>query len=178
MNFKLNFAQSVKLRLSSISVPDITCLVRYNRKRGSKTQLFTRSPPSCLTLRLNIALKVTYIFSYIFPCTIWNPKLTDTSVTSAQHVRASTMFSLLTVGNYWNILMFRWPCILANDQLNAQIFNTFIIILYMHMFRAVSCSSSGGQIVLIQHLVSSLSVSDRPVHQTVTYWQWRYQMLY
>ena len=35
----------------------------------------------------------------------------------------------------------------------------------MYVFRAVhvSCSSSGGQIVLIQHLVSSLSVSDRPV---------------
>ena len=35
----------------------------------------------------------------------------------------------------------------------------------MYMFRATSCSSSGGQIVLIQHLVSSLSVSDRPVHR-------------
>ena len=34
----------------------------------------------------------------------------------------------------------------------------------MYMFRAISCSSSGGQIVLIQRLVSSLSVSDRPVH--------------
>ena len=31
------------------------------------------------------------------------------------------------------------------------------------MFRATSCSSSGGQIVLIQHLVSSLSVCGRPV---------------
>ena len=49
---------------------------------------------------------------------------------------------------------------LANDQLNAQIFNTFITILYMYMFRAISCSSSGGQIVLIQHLVSSLTDSD------------------
>jgi hypothetical protein len=58
---------------------------------------------------------------------------------------------------------------LANDQLDAQIFNTFVTILYMYMFRAISCSSSGGQIVLIQHLVSSLSVSDRPVHRTVTY---------
>jgi len=54
----------------------------------------------------------------------------------------------------------------------------------MYMFRAISCSSSGGQIALIQHLVSSLSVSDRGVHRTgaqhrtVTYWQWRYQMLY
>jgi hypothetical protein len=52
----------------------------------------------------------------------------------------------------------------AIDQLDAQIFNTFITILYMYMFRAISCSSSEGQIVLIQHLVSSLSVSDRPVH--------------
>jgi len=33
------------------------------------------------------------------------------------------------------------------------------------MFRAITCSSSGGQIVLIQHLVSLLSVSDRPVHR-------------
>jgi len=52
---------------------------------------------------------------------------------------------------------------LVNDQLDAHIFNTFITFLYTYMFRAVSCSSSGGQIVLIQHLVSSLSVSDRPV---------------
>jgi len=36
--------------------------------------------------------------------------------------------------------------ILANDQLYAQIFNTFITILCM--FRAISCSSSGGQILL------------------------------
>jgi hypothetical protein len=32
------------------------------------------------------------------------------------------------------------------------------------MFRATSCSSSGGQILLIQHLVLSLSVTGRPVH--------------
>ena len=55
---------------------------------------------------------------------------------------------------------------LANVQLDAQIFDTFITILYMYMFRAISFSSSGRQIVLlIQHLVSSLSVSDRPVHR-------------
>jgi hypothetical protein len=54
---------------------------------------------------------------------------------------------------------------LHNDQINAQIFNTFITILYIYVFRAISCSSSGGQILLIQHLVSSLSVSDRPVHR-------------
>ena len=37
---------------------------------------------------------------------------------------------------------------LANGQLDAQIFNTFITILYMYMFRAISRSSSGAQIVL------------------------------
>ena len=55
---------------------------------------------------------------------------------------------------------------LANDQPDAQFFlNTFIIILYMYMFRAIFCSSSGGQIISIQHLASSLSLSDRPVHR-------------
>ena len=55
---------------------------------------------------------------------------------------------------------------LDNDQLDAQIFfiNTFITILYVYMFRAISCSSSGGQIILIQHLVLSLSVNDHLVH--------------
>jgi len=33
------------------------------------------------------------------------------------------------------------------------------------MSQAISCSSSGSQIVLIQHLVSLISVSDRPVHR-------------
>ena len=46
------------------------------------------------------------------------------------------------------------------------------------MFRAKSCSSPGGQILLIQHLVSSLSVSGRPVQRTATYRQSPYQILY
>ena len=33
------------------------------------------------------------------------------------------------------------------------------------MFRAISFSSSEGQIVLILHLISSLSASDCPVHR-------------
>ena len=55
-------------------------------------------------------------------------------------------------------------------------YNTFVTVLYM--FRASSCSSSGGQIILIQHLVWSLSASGRPVHRTATYREWPYQMLY
>ena len=53
---------------------------------------------------------------------------------------------------------------LVNDQLDAQFFYFIIRLLQsFYVFRATSRSSSGGQIVLIQHLVSSLSVSCRPV---------------
>ena len=73
------------------------------------------------------------------------------------------------IKQYILILMFSLTVHLSitldKDQLGVQIFNTFITILYVYMFRAISCSSSGGQIVLIQHLVMSLSVSDRPVHR-------------
>ena len=43
-------------------------------------------------------------------------------------------------------------------------YNKFVIFLYM--FRALLCSSSGGQNRIIQHLVSSLyPVVGRPVHR-------------
>jgi len=50
------------------------------------------------------------------------------------------------------------------------------------MFRAEPCSSSGGQIVLLQNLVSSLSVNGRtvrsqPAYCKAVYREWRYQML-
>jgi hypothetical protein len=62
----------------------------------------------------------------------------------------------LSLSLYWSNLS-QWPTWCKN------FLNTFITIFYMYMFRAISCSSSGGQLALIQHLVSSLSVSDRPV---------------
>jgi len=50
-------------------------------------------------------------------------------------------------------------------QFDAQIlyFNTFTIFLYM--FRALLCSHSGGKIVLVQYLVSSLSLGDCSAHR-------------
>ena len=45
---------------------------------------------------------------------------------------------------------------------NYSFFNTFIT--FSYMFRTLLCSSSGGQIVLVQHLVSSLSLGDCSVH--------------
>jgi len=55
------------------------------------------------------------------------------------------------------------------------------------MFRTVPCSSSGGQIVLLRPLVTSLSVNGRtvcrlradysPLSTGILYGGWRYQRL-
>jgi hypothetical protein len=50
----------------------------------------------------------------------------------------------------------KWP----TWHIIALFYNMFITVVYV--FRTTSCSSSGGQIVLIQHLVWSLSISGRP----------------
>jgi len=44
-------------------------------------------------------------------------------------------------------------------------YNNIYYIIILDMFRANPCSSSGGQIVLLQHLVLSLSVRSHSVHQ-------------
>ena len=58
---------------------------------------------------------------------------------------------------------------LVNDQLGAQFLFYNMFISFLYMFRATPCSSSGGQIVLIQHLVQSLSLSGRPVYRSRSY---------
>ena len=59
-------------------------------------------------------------------------------------------------------------------------YTTSLLYVYYNRLHVSSiiCSSSGGWIVLMQHLVSSVSVSGRPVHWTATYGEWRYQMLH
>ena len=44
------------------------------------------------------------------------------------------------------------------------------LITFLYMFRALLCSSLGGQIVLVQHLVSSLSLGDCSVHRLREDW--------
>jgi len=56
------------------------------------------------------------------------------------------LFEVKNMFFFYVLLTVHLNITLANDQLDAQIFNTFVIILYM--CRAISCSSSGGQIVL------------------------------
>jgi hypothetical protein len=73
-----------------------------------------------------------------------------------------------------NIDLFNLPTLMHNYFIHLQ-YVCYITIL--DIFRALTCPSSGGQIVLSQHLVSSLSVngctvrrkvSFRPTHETVT----------
>jgi len=48
------------------------------------------------------------------------------------------------------------------NLMHKYLYSYNITILYM--FRAILCSSSEGQIVYVQHLVSSLSMSGRALH--------------
>ena len=48
---------------------------------------------------------------------------------------------------FWNN-KYIYISVLAIDQLNAQILFFFNFIIYLYMFQALLCSSSGGQIVL------------------------------
>jgi len=58
------------------------------------------------------------------------------------------------------------------NLMHKYLYSYIITILYM--FRASLCSSSGGTIVYVQHLVPSLSVSGH----MAAHRQWWYQMLY
>jgi len=48
------------------------------------------------------------------------------------------------------------------NLMHKYLYSYNITILYM--FRALLCSSSGGSVVYVQHLVSSLYVSGRTLH--------------
>ena len=50
-------------------------------------------------------------------------------------------------------------------QLDAQILFFITFIMFLYMSQALLCSSSGRQIVLVQHLVSSLCLGDCSVHR-------------
>ena len=69
-----------------------------------------------------------------------------------------------------HIFMCCWPCILIifdfMFQLNAP-FVYYIFFIFLYMFRAILCSSSGGSIVYTQHLVlyMSLFLGDRSMHR-------------
>ena len=56
----------------------------------------------------------------------------------------------------------------------TNLIHTWFILQYVYYnplhVSSITCSSSGGWIVLMQHLISSLSVSGRPVHRLRENW--------
>ena len=50
-------------------------------------------------------------------------------------------------------------------QLDSQILCFNIHVIFLYMFWSLLCSSSGGQVLLLQHLVSSLSSGDCSDHR-------------
>jgi hypothetical protein len=74
---------------------------------------------------------------------------------------------------FWDsdiLLTVHLSIILANDQIDAQI---------LCFTRKISLlQSSAGFEQRRSHHHSSLHVGDRPVYRTVTYIEWRHQMLY
>ena len=68
---------------------------------------------------------------------------------------------------FYVLLTVRVSIIFDNDQLDTHLLYFILQYVYYNPLHVSSiiCSSSGGWIVLMQHLVSSLSVSGRPVHR-------------
>ena len=94
----------------------------------------------------------------------WNKRVRSTETTELKH-----LWKILYTVRFWCFSdLNKWP----TWHTNLLFYNTFITVLYI--FRATSCSSSGGQILLI----ISLWVLSQPVHRPVTYRKWRYQVLY
>jgi hypothetical protein len=158
--------------LPCIAFSNVTYLVTW---RWPKTEAET-----CRQLKLKKTTKPSCVVTYlktIYPfCNILQ---LDCNLTATDSFSNSVLVeSYIQIVAQWNIIVDLFyisltvllSLTLTNDQLNAQIFNTFITTLYMYMFRAISRSSSWGQILLTQHLVSSLSVSFCPVHRLRKNW--------
>jgi len=91
---------------------------------------------------------------------VWMPMVaTSNTYIEIQNSRTS-LISILLLYKYssydYRVIFFMSKCVYI-------FWGSFCIcyIIILNMFRAVSCSSSGGQILLLQHLVSSLSVNGR-----------------
>ena len=127
------------------------------------------APPSKHTFNAATSISIQLkglIYLLMTPhCDTWTGGSKHTSSATAKVLSLATCFGLCEKPSsvIFNVLLtVHLNITVVNNRPDAQLlYNTFIKVLYI--FRAMSCSSSGGQIVLIQHLVHSLSVSGRPV---------------
>ena len=90
-------------------------------------------------------------------------------------IRVATIMRItdtfLFISHTTNVLLFKFRCniligVSIIKEMPGSVPSGTHCICYniiLNMFQAVPCSSSGGQIVLLQHLVSSLSVNGRTV---------------
>jgi hypothetical protein len=130
------------------------CRIAYCRTAYSCIQLYVSQSADCILRLIKDLMKVVKYLHKICEPTLF-----------PNTVKLALKLSLNIEGIFFEVsLTVHLSITLTNYKLDTQIFSAFITILYMYMFRAITCSSSGGQIVSIQHLVSSISVSDRPVH--------------
>jgi hypothetical protein len=126
----------------------------------------------CLLSAISLAPSfVLYRYTVPFLCIMCHRLRCNVSETAA----------LLTHNCWWNIF---YVCVsittLMHNSFILQQYTCYIIII--DMFQLELCSSSGGQIVLLQHLVSSLSINGHKVHRLradcmAIYWERPYQML-
>jgi formate-dependent nitrite reductase membrane component NrfD len=136
----------------------------------------------------------TFLFSVMSSPFIFSPLflifyflcLVPFLIFSAFFLRSATIENKIIIYELDDWLTVHCSIAVVTFQLDAQnsylfIHNTFIKILYM--FRALSCSSSGGLCRNCIYVASGIVtvcmwLSCAPVHKTVTCKEWRYQRLH
>jgi hypothetical protein len=97
-------------------------------------------------------------FPSVFPDMYWNSRYYRTLITFISVFPYHYSIVIAHIRPYRALLQ------ITNLMHNSFILQQYVCyITILNMFRAVSCSSSGGQTVLLQPLVSSLSVNSRTV---------------
>ena len=118
------------------------------------------------------------------------PVFSEFKVTSTALFNVPTIWMEATARDFFSVIFVCLRLWLSSDNYDTKrifltrtnLMHTCLISQYVYYnplyVSSIICSSSGGWAVLMQHLVSSLSVSGRPVNRTATDWEWRYQMLH
>ena len=119
---------------------------------------FHYNTPAGITISFHFQVKTMenhYDFQNCYKTPQNSKPTTSDNITEENPFATETWQTTCTLHHSLNF-MFYWPCIpvqlWVNDQLDTQLYKTFIIII-LYVFRATLCSLSGGRIVLIQQLI-------------------------
>ena len=125
--------------------------VRLRKKEGKKERNYVNWHRPVVYLSIKYLFLLSDKRNYI-----------DLVVFNKTNIHLYNLMFFLTV--HHSIDLFHLPTLMHNPFIQL----TICYITILDMFRALTCSSSGGQIVLSQHLVSSLSVNGCTVCQMKT----------